>query len=57
MTEVERLTAKYLPQIPTDSGDPEIDHGQADQVLLSLLTELGYTEIVAKFEAVKKWYA
>ena len=57
MTKVERLTAKYLPQIPTDGGDPEIDHGQADRVLLSLLTELGYTEIVAKFEAVKKWYA
>lgn len=38
--------------------DPEAAHGQADQVLCSLLIELGYINVVEAYEAIEpKWYA
>jgi hypothetical protein len=39
------------------SGDKENDHQEADHILCELLTSLGYTETVAAFRAVDKWYA
>ena len=39
------------------SGDIEGDHSHADNVLLSLLAQLGFIETVRAWLAVHKWYA
>lgn len=39
------------------SGDIERDHGKADNVLMDLLLELGYTETLKAYNEVDKWYA
>jgi hypothetical protein len=41
----------------TSSGDPEAAHGNADDLLCKVLTELGYGEGVKVFEGMDKWYA
>lgn len=38
------------------SGDLEIAHMDADEILCSLLRGLGYTETVDAFERLTKWY-
>lgn len=37
--------------------DIEAAHGQADQVLLDLLSALGHADVVAAYDAIEKWYA
>ena len=37
--------------------DTEKAHGDADDVLCELLTELGYDDVVSEYHKVKKWYA
>jgi hypothetical protein len=39
------------------NGDTEADHCIADDILISILTKLGYTEIVKAYEEIYKWYA
>lgn len=39
------------------SGDKEIEHKVADDMLLTLLCNLGYAEIAITFKELKKWYA
>lgn len=39
------------------SGDTEADHGNADNVLMDLLHQLGYTETLKAYNEVSKWYA
>ena len=39
------------------TGDCEGDHYGADEILVSMLTELGFTETVAAYRKVGKWYA
>lgn len=39
------------------SGDPESEHGEADDLLLQLLRDLGFVKVIEAFDAVKKWYA
>lgn len=39
------------------TGDTECDHGCADTILTDALTALGYTELVALYNSVGKWYA
>ena len=39
------------------SGDTELAHGRADNVLCELLTSLGHADVVAEFEEINKWYA
>ena len=39
------------------SGDIEINHSEADDILCDLLEELGYTELVTEFKKLKKYYA
>lgn len=39
------------------TGDTECDHGCADTILTDALTALGYTELVALYDSIKKWYA
>lgn len=40
-----------------DGGDIEGDHINADQILTSLLLELGYAKTVEAWGNVSKWYA
>ena len=37
--------------------DPEREHKMADDILCQLLTNLGYSEVVAEYDKVDKWYA
>ena len=39
------------------SGDTEMQHSDADDILCELLSRLGYQEVVAEWQAVNKWYA
>lgn len=39
------------------SGDTEIAHCSADDVLCDLLKSLGYQDVVDEYDKVKKWYA
>jgi hypothetical protein len=39
------------------SKDPELAHGDADDLLCNLLGALGYSDVVAEWEKVGKWYA
>lgn len=48
--------AVYLLQSLGLSDDTEVVHKAADKVLCDLLTELGYTNVVAEYNKLKKWY-
>lgn len=37
--------------------DAEEAHEEADELLCSLLAELGYNEIVEVYKGIKKWYS
>lgn len=39
------------------SGDIENNHIEADQLLVHVLTKIGYTELVELYRKVPKWYA
>lgn len=39
------------------TGDPEVDHPEADNALKLFLLELGYKDLVDIYEKVSKWYA
>jgi len=39
------------------SGDEELDHGKADDILTETLHELGYTKTVMAYEQVEKFFA
>jgi len=55
----EFLKEKYLNKLKEkcSSGDIEINHYNADDVLCELLESLGYNEIVTEFKKLEKWYA
>jgi hypothetical protein len=38
-------------------GDIEAAHGRADDIIVSLLRELGYVKTANAWEDVEKWYA
>jgi len=40
-----------------DTYDEEVAHVNADKLLVEFLTELGYKDLVDKFNKVGKWYA
>ena len=40
-----------------DDSDWEVAHVKADGVLVSLLEDLGYTEVVEIYDEIGKWYA
>lgn len=58
MTKKERIE-KYIRLLNQYcfSGDVELDHGVADSLLVDLLKELGYEEVVSVYDKVDKWYA
>jgi len=39
------------------SGDTELQHVHADEVLCDMLNDLGFKQIVDEFVKVDKWYA
>ena len=39
------------------NGDVEANHSQGDKLLCELLCELGYSDVVAEFQQMTKWYA
>lgn len=39
------------------SGDKEMDHSRADEVLCDFLKSLGFFDLVEAWEKVDKWYA
>jgi hypothetical protein len=45
-----------LKQLQTGT-DIEVLHGKADDVLCDLLEALGYSDVVAEWHLVDKWYA
>jgi len=38
-------------------GNTEARHWELDELLLAVLTELGYTTLVEEFEKSERWYA
>lgn len=40
-----------------NSGDPEVAHVRADNLLCDILEQIGEDEIVKVFHDIKKWYA
>ena len=59
MKDKEYIKKNYLKKIieECNSGDKELDHLRADDVLCDLLDALGYNEIVTEFKKLEKWYA
>jgi hypothetical protein len=39
------------------TGDIELAHKKADEILCDLLATLGYEKVVEEFHAMEKWYA
>lgn len=54
MTREEAITRLVAEQ---DNGDKESAHGEADDVLCELLTDLDYGDVVAAWRKVPKWYS
>lgn len=40
-----------------ESGDTEMAHVYADEVLMNLLISLGYKDVADEYDKVGKWYA
>jgi hypothetical protein len=40
-----------------NGGDREALHEQADDILVAVLSELGYDELCSLYRAIGKWYA
>jgi hypothetical protein len=56
-----QLEEKYLKQFENiehqRNVDEEVWHCEADDILTNLLKELGYKDIVDKFNSGHKWYS
>lgn len=52
-------TAKRKLQAIVERGskDTEADHVEADEILCQLLRYLGYSDVVAEWAKVRRWYA
>jgi len=48
---------KRLIELQSDDYEPEESHGLADDVLVNILLELGFNDIVAEYNRIEKWYA
>jgi hypothetical protein len=56
---IKAIDERYAEQIKGAcmSGDFEGDHSNADDILRSILIELGFDKTVDAYNAVGKWYA
>jgi hypothetical protein len=52
-----RLDAIRQLQECQNNRDIEAAHGDADDILCSLLKSLGFDDVVAEYEKVNKWFA
>ena len=61
MTEKDAIELKWILIMRDLPKDPEMAHGDADEILLEMLYELGYCAIVREFRQVRDrigfWYA
>lgn len=61
MTKYENIEEKYVEKMRKINkdyrGDPEIAHGEADDLLVEFLKELGFEKLVKEYENIPKWYA
>lgn len=57
--ERQRLDKQAAEKITSEAmtGDFEMDHINADDILIDLLRQLGFTETIKAYERVTKWYA
>ncbi len=39
------------------TGDPEVDHYNADEALLDFFVQVGFPEVKEEFRKTKMWYA
>ena len=49
--------ARELAAWGDEHGDPEVTHGESDEIMESLLKQLGYGEGVAVLSEMTRWYA
>lgn len=54
MTRYEAITELVRLQ---SSGDTEVAHSDADEILCTLLEGLGYGDVVKQYHKVDKWFA
>jgi len=59
MSKPDTLTKHYVDKLKEwqESGDTEVAHSEADDLLCSLLCELGYFDVVAEYKKIDKWFA
>lgn len=56
--QIKQLDADYAKKMAfVDSADTEAAHMDADHVLVRLLLSVGFTETVAAYRKIEKWYA
>ena len=51
------LAEKLQVILDKGSGDQEVEHCDADELLCDTLTELGFTESVSVYRNIPKWFA
>ena len=55
---MDKIELKYFDKMcDIISGDTEIDHVRADDILVELLRELGYNRLAVVYSGIPKWYA
>ena len=55
--QIEILDKVIAEKMPTGSGDREVDHYEADSLLVDALKAAGFHRVVEAWERVPKWYA
>ena len=57
--DIKAIEDKYIKDMKEHcfSGDWEIDHGDADDIVIECLKELGMGELARVYDEVGKWYA
>ena len=53
----EEAVRKFEKMCEEDDYDTEITHRKADIFLCEVLTQLGYGELVERYEKLGKWYS
>jgi hypothetical protein len=57
VAELQRQYWKMFEIVKKQGGDPEVEHGDADEILCEVLTLLGQKELVDLYKQIHKWYA
>lgn len=55
--ELSETTIHELKDLQGKEKDIEMCHAKADRVLMNLLIDLGFTDVVKEYELIEKWYA